>query len=100
MVGFMNISLCVISPTVRCEISHRLDGSTGRLVELFHGCYVCVIVPEIARDNAPDRVPPGWCVADILVMVQFGVSVRRTNENLLEVCRVEASHDCVNKGLP
>ena len=90
----------MIGPTFRCEISHGLDGSTGRLVELLHSCYVCVIVPEIARDNVPDRVPPGWCVADILIRVKFGIPVRRTDKNLLEVCRIEALHDCVNKGLP
>ncbi|SRR5258706_9837130 len=99
MVGLMDIRFCMIRSAARREIPHGLDGGTARLVQLFHGCHVCVVVPEKARDDVPNCIPPGWCVADILTAMGFGVSVWRADENLLEMCLIEALEDCVNEGL-
>ena len=97
MVGLMDIRFCMIRSAAGREIPHRLDGGTARLVQLFHGCHVCVVVPEKARDNVPNCIPPGWCVADTLTTVRFGVSIRGADENLLEMCRTKAFQDCVDK---
>ena len=90
----------MIGSTVWCEVPQRLDGGTARLVQLLHCCHVCVVVPEKARDNLPNCLPPGWCVADILTAMGFGVPVRRADENLLKMRVIEALEDCVDKGLP
>ena len=86
----MDIRFCMIRSAVRREIPHGLDGGTARLVQLLHSCHVCVVIPEITRGNLPNCIPPGWCVADILTAMGFGVPVRRADENLLEMCLTEA----------